>query len=46
MRDDFLVVIDWEAHTIRAGVGVGEVVPLPSVVRSISQKADLRGRSS
>jgi hypothetical protein len=33
MRDDFLCVIEWQSHCIRARVGVGEVIALPSIVR-------------
>jgi hypothetical protein len=32
MREDFLVMLDWQPHVIRAGVGIGEVIPQPHVV--------------
>jgi hypothetical protein len=38
MRDDFLVIIDWQPHLIRAGIGLGtEVIPRPTVVGGYSQ---------
>ena len=37
MRDDFLVIIDWQPHLIRAGIGLGtEVIPRPTVVSTYS----------
>ncbi|KAK9895194.1 actin-like ATPase domain-containing protein [Cystobasidium minutum MCA 4210] len=31
MREDFLVMLDMQPHVIRAGVGMGEVIPRPHV---------------
>lgn len=31
MREDFLVIIDWQPHVVRAGIGMGEVIPRPTV---------------
>ena len=50
MRDDFLVIIDWQPHLIRAGIGLGtEVIPRPTVVGGYSQlpaqRVTLAGRS-
>ena len=39
MRDDFLVVLDWQPHVLLAGVGVGEVIQRPSLVGLLRQAA-------
>ena len=31
MRDDFLIVLDWQPDVLLAGAGVGEVIQRPSV---------------